>query len=168
MANHVKHTVTVTGPAEDVANFLERCFSTREDGSPSFDFASIIPIPKALDATQYTDWNDWGVQNWGTKWDSEETSFAPGQPIPGATQLTFFFETAWDPPLPVFVEMSRQFPALRFHVLCSGEMCCFLGTGEFSSGRGTFQRRWYDESHEIFQQIVSGERDETSSSASSV
>lgn len=59
-------------------------------------------------------WYEWAVKNWGTKWNSSCTEVAEdGKYIS--------FETAWEPALPVVVEMSRQHPNIRMALLYSDE-----------------------------------------------
>jgi hypothetical protein len=51
-------------------------------------------------------WYDWCIDNWGTKWNATEGTI-------GENYLEF--ETAWDPPFPVIMELSRRFPELIFN-----------------------------------------------------
>lgn len=46
-----------------------------------------------------TDWYEWSIKHWGTKWNGYETVVDCG-----AIQ----FETAWSTPVPVFVELSKR------------------------------------------------------------
>lgn len=46
-----------------------------------------------------TDWYEWSIKHWGTKWNGYETVVDYG-----AIQ----FETAWSTPVPVFVELSKR------------------------------------------------------------
>lgn len=59
-------------------------------------------------------WYDWAIDNWGTKWNSNHFESFEDNKI-----LTF--ETAWDPAIPVFLEMSRQNPDIKFAFLYADE-----------------------------------------------
>ena len=160
MANEVFKRVTVSGPADDISAFVEQCFAKQKDGSLAFNFAAITPIPDALDESEYENWQDWRIQNWGTKWHAGGTSFSPGHPAPGATELLFFFDTATVPPLPILLEASQQFPTLRFQAQCKDVMMNFVGAGEFSAGSCSFKFRNFDENDELYQRVISEEAEE--------
>lgn len=52
MPNHVTTVCTVTGPAADVAAFVERHIVPDKDGDRFFSFATVIPRPAILDETE--------------------------------------------------------------------------------------------------------------------
>lgn len=54
-------------------------------------------------------WYDWQVKNWGTKWDIIATL---SKQVKG--KLVFHFDSAWSPPCPAFVHISKMFPKLKF------------------------------------------------------
>jgi hypothetical protein len=58
------------------------------------------------------DWYIWSLQNWGTKWDAYYSEVEAWRD----NELFYRFQTAWSPPEPVIVEMSRQFPELEFEL----------------------------------------------------
>lgn len=61
----------------------------------------------------YSNWYDWSVANWGTKWNAcrarieDETSIEHGY-----AEITF--DTAWDAPVPVLLATVKMFPKLTF------------------------------------------------------
>ena len=86
-----------------------------------FDFDKIIPEPRKiedcpeefnldkhpapvqkLEDRPWFNWYDWRVENWGTKWCAGETFFCKDGSIS--------FQTAWAPPLPVILELSKRYP----------------------------------------------------------
>lgn len=84
---------------------------------------------KAKAETGYSDWYDWSVAKWGTKWNSygyEERTRSPGE-------FSFRFDTAWSFPEPVFMTLTDMFPTLEFDVVCFDEGHCFAGKGKFTS-----------------------------------
>ena len=59
-------------------------------------------------------WYEWSVRNWGTKWNSCNLSV-------DTSGKAISFDTAWDPAIPVFLEISRQNPDIKFAMLFSDE-----------------------------------------------
>lgn len=77
------------------------------------DFNRIIPEPENIEtgdcpgvSKDHGDaacWWDWRIENWGTKWNASDFELDEGD-------LGVAFETAWAPPGPVLVALSRMFP----------------------------------------------------------
>lgn len=59
-----------------------------------------------------TDWYDWSIANWGTKWNAYDVS-ANGNEV--------IFDTAWSSPFPVFVALSKKFLNLKIYVKYADE-----------------------------------------------
>jgi len=86
------------------------------DGVPSWEVPeeSIIPVNALERATirlrtgGYQFWYEWCVDNWGTKWNAYD------QRIDDLGRLVF--STAWSTPVPVFEELSRQWPEVMIQV----------------------------------------------------
>ena len=55
----------------------------------------------------HNDWYSWSIENWGTKWNSSETSYEGG---------CLEFETAWSTPEPLIVKLSEMYPDIEFSV----------------------------------------------------
>ena len=75
----------------------------------------------------YLTWYGWSCDNWGTKWNSAETSIEDRCDDYDKPELCYHFSTAWSPPVPVIKELSKQFPYNLF-ILASwiesfGNMC---------------------------------------------
>lgn len=73
-----------------------------------------------------TTWYDWHRQNWGTKWN------ACGPVYDG--DGNYFLDTAWNAPLPVLRELSRQFPEVEIAFVYADEDC------SYNTGEGTFNK----------------------------
>ena len=57
-------------------------------------------------------WYEWAVAKWGTKWglydiEATDAGFEYGR-------ISYTFQTAWSPPIPVIEAMSKQYPSLHF------------------------------------------------------
>jgi hypothetical protein len=57
---------------------------------------------------KFPDWYLWRCENWGTKWNALDTTFARE-----GESILLSFDTAWAPPVPIFHEVARRFPNLR-------------------------------------------------------
>jgi hypothetical protein len=109
-----------------------------------FDFNRIIPIPEELQETSapnnlnpdemkakygFSDWYEWRVFNWGTKWNASDVELNLETP----QQIHISFQTAWSPPLPVIEAISKQFP-FTYITLDWEEEGGYYGKLEFEKG----------------------------------
>ena len=63
-------------------------------------------------------WYEWRYAHWGTKWntyDHEEVRET-------SRSLTYVFCTAWGEPRPVFEQLKKMFPGLKFSIHVDGEV----------------------------------------------
>lgn len=70
-------------------------------------------------------WYEWHTHNWGTKWNADGCNI-------GDDYLEF--NTAWDPSIPVTVELSRRFPNLKFFHEWADEGLYRCGKSEICDG----------------------------------
>lgn len=63
------------------------------------------------------DWYEWNCKNWGTKWNSSDSSSYTD--FNGRGNISF--QTAWSTPYPVIVELSKKYPTLSFIVKYADE-----------------------------------------------
>ncbi len=54
----------------------------------------------------HTDWYDWSIDNWGTKWNAGDVT----QDHIGDRGFIIYFDTAWSPPVPVIEALIARFP----------------------------------------------------------
>ena len=101
--------------------------------NPIFSFWNILPPPedrldeyfgthgwadgKATGETEYN-WYNFNNNKWGTKWDVAKSDSpndwsATEITSESATHISYRFDTAWSPPLPVIEELSVQHPELE-------------------------------------------------------
>lgn len=135
MPNHCTNLVTIVGaPAE-----LERAVTllrgrspiytlseterrilgeSKEEPETPFQFHKIIPVPdEVLKAGYDRAGYNWQTDNWGTKWDAYDFDkdllecYEPGKSI----RITYKFDTAWAPPIPILKALAKRFPELRIY-----------------------------------------------------
>ena len=154
MPNWVSNQLTVEGSKEEVAHFAARAKSADR----VFDFNSFVPMPDALRSTEevhygdpeqrakqeaiyatnkavygFQSWYDWSCEKWGTKWNACDAQVLHEDD----SGISYDFQTAWDAPLPVVVEMSKQFPNLKFTLQSDEESQAFFYEKEFVAGEET-------------------------------
>ena len=61
-----------------------------------------------------TSWYDWACDNWGTKWNAGSVYWSDQNDI-------ISFDTAWSIPLPVYKELAKKFPTVKFFVFFADE-----------------------------------------------
>ena len=62
-----------------------------------------------------SDWYDWNVRNWGTKWDANDDELDSDlDELKEHDSLSYRFSTAWGIPEPIFTAMVEQHPELDF------------------------------------------------------
>lgn len=76
-----------------------------------------------------TNWYDWAVENWGTKWDAGGTRYDAS---PGLRR--YQFDTAWSPPDKWAVRASALHPDLRITIRYEDPGAGFAGTLAVSGG----------------------------------
>ena len=77
---------------------------------------TISPVPDDVDVTglaeKYgaTNWYDWSVNNWGTKWDvgDDDDNDLEIEPYGDTLSVRFSFESAWSPPDAIYEYMVEQ------------------------------------------------------------
>jgi len=78
------------------------------------------------------DWWEWGIANWGTKWNAY--TVGEWEISRSGTIASIRFETAWSPPEPVMLALSARFPGLDVSLEYADEMGNFLGVGRWRDG----------------------------------
>jgi hypothetical protein len=95
----------------------------------------------------YTDWYDWAIDNWGTKWNACNYS----QSARRDGYWEFNFDTAWSYVEPIFEHLSNEFPELEFDVAYIDEGWGFAGTEVWVEGTSVSQAmQEYDKEDESY------------------
>lgn len=160
MPNWCDNEVTIQGhdnPEEFKAFLLKAQLQTEgaRERAVTFDskftlFDNLVPMPEYLRDTtrtpgntnefvnalagngdyQYTNWYDWSLANWGTKWDVELRSVF----MPSENSLHLNFDTAWSPAGHVWEKVSEEFPSLIIDMRYIEEGMAYIGDARFQGG----------------------------------
>lgn len=112
MPNHICNIVKVKGDSEEVKNFMESVakekaqYKDEATGYGTIDFNKVIPEPEYKNNT---DWYDWRIQNWGTKWNAYEH-------VKTRNENELYFLTAWSAPKEIYEALTKKFPNLTIEV----------------------------------------------------
>lgn len=122
MPNWCNNELEIRGNINDLSRIMKKAKITKS----ALDFNKFIPYPKKfadLDkkarekplGTIKNGYNsggyEWCIKNWGTKWNA--CGVVTANSIINNI-LYYSFDTAWSPPFPVILEMSKKFPSLHF------------------------------------------------------
>ena len=145
MPNWCSNEVEIYGEKEDIAKFVEECF-TDFKGTPVLDFAKVMPEPDydqpQKDGTHNNgvqkelhdvmpDWWNWRNNNWGTKWNlvPDPEGNLTGYEVVGQDDgfIQLEFETAWSPPNGIYNEIWAKYPDLTVSWFYREDGCQLAG-----------------------------------------
>lgn len=106
MPNWCFNTLVVTGEKTAVERFKKAVKPTREEET---HVVTDLSLEKLYLLPGGREWYTWCTEHWGTKWDVEAKL---ERDEPG--KLRYTFESAWVPPLPWLIHVSKQYPSLKF------------------------------------------------------
>jgi hypothetical protein len=163
MPNWCQNTLTIRGTSDDIKRFaaenaykgpvdtdeargnvdhplsFEACFPTpeefRDKPSPP-PGRKMIPneLMELLAGTiEPYDWYTWRVVNWGTKWDVGDGTRVDGNPEDG--YIRYDFDTAWSPPVPWVLSVSKRYPSIAFYLQYEEGGCSFEGYMKIVNGK---------------------------------
>ena len=145
MPNWCSNEVEIYGEKEDIAKFVEECF-TDFKGTPVLDFNKVMPEPDynkpQKDGTHNNgvqkelhdvmpDWWNWRNTNWGTKWNlvPDPEGNLTGYEVVGQDDgfIQLEFETAWSPPNGIYNEIWAKYPDLTVSWFYREDGCQLAG-----------------------------------------
>ena len=137
MPNWCYNNLTISGDASEITKFKNWL------GDEPFTLQKIKPMPAELEDTtsptpagqeakaqeladKYgaSNWYDWHIQNWGTKWDVE-AEFDDASSTDDC--LIYSFDSAWCPPNLAIHALGKLFPALSITLGYREDGCQFAG-----------------------------------------
>jgi hypothetical protein len=100
----------IIGSKQERQRFARKALNA-QNHSVLIDFEQFVPMPNEVRESDNT--RDWRINHWGTKWNLSDDTIE----VHNTDDFTMYhFMTAWTPPNPVALAMSRQFPTLNFHL----------------------------------------------------
>ena len=111
MPNWCNNNIEITGPAKTI-NAVWTATQAEDGGLLN----AMVPMPKALrDTTKgtgdelqteqydgFTNWYDWSVSRWGTKWDIDLEGIEYTDNGDGTATISGYFDSAWSPPIEAY------------------------------------------------------------------
>ena len=111
MPNWCNNNIEIAGPVEKIKALWDT--AQAEDGGL---LNAMVPMPKALrDTTKgtgdelqteqydgFTNWYDWSVSRWGTKWDIDLEGIEYTDNGDGTATISGYFDSAWSPPIEAY------------------------------------------------------------------
>ena len=105
MPNWTSNRATITGPAPVIKEIID---VLNQDHSPLLNW--MVPQPNFENDS---DWYDWNVNNWGTKWDISDVYF---ENQAEEDSIEFSFCTAWAPPVDAFLTWAQTDGRVQFNL----------------------------------------------------
>jgi hypothetical protein len=150
MPNWCENYLKVAGDRKYRDAFLAECFSKDKQERVFLDFEKIIPPPEnyfresigvkeVADCKEkgLIDWFSWNIGNWGTKWNVSGCDIKDED-----KSITVWFETAWSPPIPILVALTKKYTGLSFTLEYSEGGMCFRGVFEGQQGEVIRDDSW--------------------------
>ena len=145
MPNHVTNRLIVTGPEQDVGRMINAVGESSED---LLSCDRILPMPfelrcypspndienELMEQHGAKNWYEWALENWGTKWGVYDCKQWQTVILSNTQTSILKFMSAWSPPTPVIVELSKYFPELEFTLGFIDEGMGFAGTCSIKNG----------------------------------
>ena len=116
MPNWCDNYLQIGGDDDEVAKFMKE--NINEDDELSF--AMSCPVPDDV-----TDDYHWCIDNWGTKWDANDTKVCDSD---------INFETAWSPPEAWLKKVAEKYTSLSFTLRYAEGGIGFSGVREYVDG----------------------------------
>lgn len=166
MPNHCESDLYISGPVDKIKEFVEfaKGKDPNFDEGAELSAHSFIPYPKKyldldIAAEEWmknnnNDWfhrpkdgfgsggYDWCCDKWGTKWNFYSLKHKGGwkdldKRKKGKGEISYTFQTAWSPPIPVIKAMAKRFPELTFDIRYFERGQTFSGQIVFENGKKT-------------------------------
>lgn len=143
MPNWCSNSVVFSHNDSAMIDRIEKAFTGRWGSSDKGLFSEFLPCPAELYETSApnqtnpetmmaqfgaSDWYNWCVNNWGTKWDVKDDSENPTYTRPNPNTIKMSFDTAWSPAIPFYEHLE----SLGFNVraMYYEPGMCFCGVYE--------------------------------------
>lgn len=168
MPNWCHNEVTVYGKPDEIQSLVDAMKYTTKNiydaEYEDYSFSHLYPCPEELSNTVsgffsdpveaaahkkqqeanlekygFTDWYEWCVANWGTKWGDRNLDWMTnvddnGKVAKDAEYACVRFDTAWSPPTALMTRVSEMYPNLTFVLFFTEESDAYVGYEVFQKG----------------------------------
>ena len=155
MPNWCNNNITIQGQTETIKTLWEE--ATAEDGGL---LSAMVPMPKELEGTTspdpegqttvidgHTNWYDWSVSRWGTKWDVSTEGLEFTDNGDGTASIQGWFDSAWAPPLTAYEKFCESMDGVYIEASYYEGGMDFGGFWDSETGD-----EYIDGLHEVWQQ----------------
>lgn len=116
----------VTGPAEEIIKFRGAAKGRGPNPAPNdeedpLSLHALVPQPAEF-KEKGSDWYNWRLANWGTKWDVDSRIVQEDKEL-----VEYGFDSAWSPPMEWLAKVGPKFPDLSFRLWYAEGGCYFAG-----------------------------------------
>lgn len=151
MPNWCENSLTITGPKNVINEFVLRAKinnpprykekpgfindisdDEQEEENELLNFNSLYPVPQNILNQGYSMAGyNWEIKNWGCKWGACDTQFMQISD----TKVVYNFESAWNPPIPFLIKVSKNFSELKFNLKYKEPGMGFSGKAVIENGK---------------------------------
>jgi hypothetical protein len=142
MPNWCNNTISISGQTETIKNLWEA--ATAEDGGL---LSAMVPMPQELEGTTspspegqtkvvdgHTNWYDWSVSRWGTKWDVSTEGLEFKDNGDGTASIEGWFDSAWAPPIEAYNTFCEDMDGVYIEAFYDEPGMCFVGCWDSEGG----------------------------------
>ena len=115
MPNWCNNNIEITGPAKTINALWTAATAEGVDEGGGL-LNAMVPMPRELRETVkgsgdekqtekydgFTNWYDWSVSRWGTKWDVDMEGIEYTDNEDGTATISGYFDSAWAPPIEAY------------------------------------------------------------------
>lgn len=136
MPNHITNKLTISGQSNLIEEIIGSDIDTDQDDY-QLDFKRTVPYPPEADSENGFDWYNWHCNNWGTKWNANETSIISIN----ENSAEIIFQTAWSPPRQWFERTIELYPSLDFRLSWYDED--YPNSGILNKSNGVYTNKYF-------------------------
>ena len=144
MPNWCANTVTIKGPVDQIRAIWDDAHADKDGGL----LQALRPMPAALQDTVkgtgdeaqtqthdgFTNWYDWAVSQWGTKWDIDIEYLNYDEHNDGTASITGGADSAWSPPIEAFQAYANENPDVYLELKYFEPGMSFIGIWDSEGG----------------------------------
>jgi hypothetical protein len=138
MPNWCNNSITIKGSTETIKQLWDDANQLGEAGGL---LEAMVPMPKQLRDTVkgsgdelqtekhdgHTNWYDWAVSRWGTKWDVSTEGLEYTDNDDGTAEITGWFDSAWGPPIEAYNTFCEDMDGVYLEAYYEEGGMCFVG-----------------------------------------